>query len=327
MRFVFVAAAAFAGLVVQPAWADVIAKADNGFVVRAAARVTATPAEAWKMLVVPASWWSAQHTFSGDAANLSLDPVPGGCFCEKLPLPKAAAKGERAGGVQHLRVVYANPGKALRLTGALGPLQSEALQGTLTITIKPMDGGSRVLFEYVVGGFMRYPVDEIAPAVDAMLSAQLVSLATKLGPVASAPAADTPRAGPPPETGAAETAEPAVAAPAPRAEVPPTRWSLPPGPGTSAVSPATTERPVEVKPAPSPRPVATVRPVARPGQKPAPKPAPVAKPAPSPAATAAQKERDDANAAFDALLGAEPSGSGQPVPGAPGAELAPTLNQ
>lgn len=324
MRFAFAAAAALAGLAAQPARADVIAKADNGFVVRAAARVTATPAEAWKTLVAPASWWSAQHTFSGDAANLTLDPVPGGCFCEKLPLPKDAVKGERAGGVQHLRVVYANPGKALRLTGALGPLQSEALQGTLTITIKPMDGGSRVLFEYVVGGFMRYPVDEIAPAVDAMLSAQLVALATKLGPVASAPVEQTPRAGPPPETGAAE---PAATAPAARADVPPARWSLPPGPATRAVPPATTETPVEGKPAPSPKPVAAAKPMAKAVQKPAPKFVPAARPAPSPAATAAQKERDDANAAFDALLGAGPSGTGQPAPVAPGAELPATANQ
>lgn len=283
MRFASVGLAAMLALAGLPARAEVVAKAENGFVVRVAARTTAAPIDAWKTLVVPATWWSAQHTFSGDAANLTLDPVPGGCFCEKLPLPKDEAKGERPGGVQHLRVVYANPYKALRLNGALGPLQSEALQGTLTITIKPMDAGSRILFEYVVGGFMRYPVDEIAPAVDKMLSAQLAALATKLGPMASTPAESPP--------------DPVLAPPPPppsQGDVAPQGWSLPPRPGTKS------------SPAPAVVPPAKPEPVPRSASKPAPrsKPASAATEAPTPA----QQERDEANAAFDALLGdgAEP---------------------
>ncbi len=273
MRLLSVGLAALLALAGQPARAEVVVKADNGFVVRVAARTTALPVDAWKALVAPASWWSAQHTFSGDAANLTLDPVPGGCFCEKLPLPKDAAKGERAGGVQHLRVVYANPYKALRLTGALGPLQSEALQGTLTITIKPLDGGSRILFEYVVGGFMRYPVDEIAPAVDKMLSAQLAALATKLGPMANSPDA------------LPEAASSASPSPSPHGDTAPQGWSLPPG------------QSVKVAPAP----VA----VPRGGRKadPKPQPKPASREKASSATTAVQQEHDEANAAFDALLG------------------------
>jgi hypothetical protein len=76
-----------------------------------------------------------------------------------------------------MRVIYSEPPRALRLAGALGPLQSEALAATMTITVKPTEKGSRVLFEYVVGGYMRYKVDEIAGAVDRMLTAQLASLA------------------------------------------------------------------------------------------------------------------------------------------------------
>jgi hypothetical protein len=80
-----------------------------------------------------------------------------------------------------MRVVYAEPGKALRMVGSLGPLQSEALTGTLTITLKPAAAGTRLAFEYVVGGYMRYKTDEIAPAVDNVLAEQLGRLAASLG--------------------------------------------------------------------------------------------------------------------------------------------------
>ena len=175
----------------QPARADVITRSENGFVVRVAAEVTAKPADAWKTMISPAQWWSSEHTFSGDAANLTLDPVAGGCFCETLPRPADAPASQRAGSVQHMRVVYSEPPRAVRLVGALGPLQSEALSATLTMTVKPTGSGSRILFEYVVGGFMRYSVDEIVPAVDRMLASQLSSLAGKLGPVEAAPPPET----------------------------------------------------------------------------------------------------------------------------------------
>lgn len=329
-----------------PARAEVVTKADNGFNVRVAAHVTAKPAEAWKTIVAPSLWWQAQHTFSGDAANLVLDPVPGGCFCERLPLPKDATKGERAGGVQHMRVLYAEPGKALRLSGALGPLQSEAVQGTLTITIKPTETGSRIVFDYVVGGYMRYPVAEIAPAVDKVMAAQLASLATKLGPVAAKPAPEQPPERLP-EPAPAEQAPSAPAVAGPQATIAPSLWSLPPGAGSKSAA----ARPPAARPVPAAAVAAPARIAAKPvpevqtspgsasANKPAPakpalaKPAPAkpvaAKPAPSASAAAtrpaaakspstkpvvakpaaarpADREHEDANAAFDALLGNAP---------------------
>ncbi len=168
-------------LTAAPASAEVVARADNGFIVRQVAEVTASDADAWKLLVDPAAWWNPEHSFSGDAKNLSLDPRSGGCFCEVLP-----GEGEKGwlhprGGVEHMRVVFVDNGKALRMTGALGPLQSEALTGTLTITLKPVDGGTRLTWEYVVGGFMRYKPEQIVPAVDKMLGEQLSRLADQLG--------------------------------------------------------------------------------------------------------------------------------------------------
>jgi hypothetical protein len=183
-------------VIATPASAEVIARTDNGFVVRDVAEVIASPEEAWKQLVAPADWWNGVHTFSGDAKNLSLDPRAGGCFCEVLP-----GEGEKGwlhprGGVEHMRVVFVEQGKALRMTGALGPLQSEALLGTLTVTLKPLDRGTRLTWEYVVGGYMRYKPEQIVPAVDKVIGEQLTRLAEKLGP--RTPSVEPPLAPKPP---------------------------------------------------------------------------------------------------------------------------------
>ncbi len=176
------------------AQAEVYKQSETGFVIRHAADVTAPPEEAWAALLRPAGWWSKQHTFSGDAANLAIDARAGGCFCEVLPSaisPRSAPRGS----VEHMRVVYAEMPRALRMSGALGPLQSEAVTGTLTISLRPHEGGTRMMWEYVVGGYMRFKPEEIAPAVDGVLGEQVQWLALKLGTMPPRPAA--PEAGTP----------------------------------------------------------------------------------------------------------------------------------
>jgi hypothetical protein len=37
------------------------------------------------------------------------------------------------GGVRHMQVVYVDPGKTLRMIGGLGPLQSMAATGSMTV--------------------------------------------------------------------------------------------------------------------------------------------------------------------------------------------------
>lgn len=329
-------------LSVSVARAEVVAREENGFVVRVASEVMAPPAEAWKRLLTPAQWWQSQHTFSGESANLTLDPTVGGCFCEALPRPETMPplqKGERwNGGVQHMRVVYLEPPRAMRLVGSLGPLQSEALAATMTITVKPTEKGSRILFEYVVGGFMRYKSEDIAPAVDRMLTAQLTSLASKLGPVAepAAPSAASAPAssvvGPPAPEGELPAVEPAAkpVVSLPGAE----SYSLPPAGGKPVARPAPVSAPKpeakqEPKPAPKPDAApapapatakatspAAPKPAPKPGYMPPAKPTPAkpavkapvkpsAKPGTKPAAKAPDPEAEahrDANAAFDALL-------------------------
>src|SRR3546814_10989363 len=69
----------------------------------------------------------------------------------------------------------------LRLSGAFGPLQGEALDATLTIQIKETSTGSAMRFDYVVGGYMRFKTADIAPAVDKVIGEQVVGLDNVLG--------------------------------------------------------------------------------------------------------------------------------------------------
>lgn len=176
IRIYAAAALTVAAMTAAPAMAKVIDQSEIGFTVAHTAQVAATPADVWKMLRTPDKWWSKDHSWSGDAANFWLDSQAGGCFCEKLP-----DSGAGLGSVQHARIVFARPNQMLRLSGAFGPLQGEALTGTLTIQIKETPTGSALRFDYVVGGYMRFKVGDIAPAVDGVIGEQLTGLAKALG--------------------------------------------------------------------------------------------------------------------------------------------------
>ena len=167
---------AFAALfAATPASAEVPASSETGFVSHNEVLVPVTPQEAWEAIVRPGSWWNGEHTYSGDAANMRIEPKSGGCFCESIP----ASGGE----IEHMRVIYMVPGSTLRMTGGLGPLQSEAVTGVLTMTLKPEGEMTRISWDYVVGGYMRMPMSQVAPLVDQVVGEQLLRLATRLGTV------------------------------------------------------------------------------------------------------------------------------------------------
>lgn len=181
------AAVALMALVAAPvsmAQAEVVTQSPAGFVIKLSADTTATQNDAWKALITPNKWWSGEHTYTGDAGNLWLDAQATGCFCEKLPKPADAPAEQRMGSVEHMHVVYADPQRGvLRMVGGLGPLQGEALHGTLTITLKPIEGGTRIEWDYVVGGYMRMSPEQIAPLVDKVLGEQLTRLVGWLAPI------------------------------------------------------------------------------------------------------------------------------------------------
>lgn len=190
MRLGLFLSMAMASLVATPSHAEVHDSTPAGFAVRATATVPASPEEVWDVLLDPTEWWSDTHTFSGRAANLSLDPRAGGCFCELLPSSAAESDAPR-GGVQHMQVVYLEKPRTLRMSGALGPLQSEPVTGVLTFMIKAEEGGTRINAEYAVGGYMRIPAERMAPIVDKVIMEQVGRLAVKLG--GTAPEAAPPK--------------------------------------------------------------------------------------------------------------------------------------
>jgi uncharacterized protein YndB with AHSA1/START domain len=144
--------------------AAVIDATADGFVVQNEVAIQASPEKVYAALIQVARWWNPQHTYSGRSANLSIDPRPGGCFCERL------ASG---GGAEHMRVVNVQPNKVLRLVGALGPLQGSGLAGSLTWTLTPSSAGTTLRLAYSVGGYMQGGLDKVAPAVDQVLGDQI----------------------------------------------------------------------------------------------------------------------------------------------------------
>jgi uncharacterized protein YndB with AHSA1/START domain len=150
-----------------PAHAEVVDAQANGFEVKREAVFNAPTDKVYAALSQPSQWWNKDHTWSGSAANLSLAPMAGGCFCEKLP---------KGGSVMHMTVVFTQPGQSLRLFGGLGPLQMTGAVGHLNWTLSEKDGKTTLVQTYDVGGYRQGGLDKIAPAVDQVLSEQFERL-------------------------------------------------------------------------------------------------------------------------------------------------------
>ncbi|GAA4643455.1 hypothetical protein GCM10023115_14150 [Pontixanthobacter gangjinensis] len=185
-------ASAIACLFASPAQAEIVAQTDAAFVTRDSAVVKADLRETWLALISPGKWWNSAHTFSGDSSNMILTPQGGGCFCERIPAEDTATKVGLGGSVEHMSVILSIPDQALRMRGSLGPLQSEPVQGIMTITLSETGEGTRIVFEYAVAGFMRFKVPVISKAVDGVMSQQLSGLAELLGVVEAPKGAATP---------------------------------------------------------------------------------------------------------------------------------------
>ncbi|HEY2661154.1 MAG TPA: SRPBCC domain-containing protein [Caulobacteraceae bacterium] len=159
--------AAVLAATVSAARAEVVDVQTNGFEVRQTAHIAAPPARVYAALAQIGHWWNSEHSFSGDATNLSLEPKAGGCFCEALT---------DGGSVSHMRVVFAAPGKTLRLEGALGPMQTLGAAGHLTWALAAKDGGTDIIQTYDLGGYAKGGFNSWAGPVDNVLSDQLARL-------------------------------------------------------------------------------------------------------------------------------------------------------
>ncbi|MDB5453523.1 MAG: activator of ATPase 1 family protein [Caulobacteraceae bacterium] len=143
--------------------AEVIDAQPNGFEVRRTVTVNAPPAKVYAALIGVGGWWN--HTFSGNPANLSIEPRAGGCWCEALPKTK--------GSVAHMRVIYVDPGSLIRFEGSLGPMQETGSIGHLTWAVAAKDGGTQLTWTYAVGGYMRGGLTPMAGAVDGVFAEQM----------------------------------------------------------------------------------------------------------------------------------------------------------
>lgn len=187
---------ALGGLMACNARAEVSEAAADHFLIGFSARVEAPPAKVYAALAEVARWWSAEHTWSGTAANLSLKAEAGSCFCERWA----------AGSAEHGRVVMALENELLRLDAALGPLQERAVNGVLSFSLQAMDdGATRLDVDYRVNASSGGGLEQIAPAVDNVLAMQIDRLLRYIdtGSADEAPTAEAAEAAEPPSRRAA----------------------------------------------------------------------------------------------------------------------------
>jgi hypothetical protein len=166
-----IALAAIIGLTAGGAQAAVTARSDTEFSASYRETVTGTPAQVYAAIGRVAQWWNPAHTYSGNAANLSLSLTGGGCLCEALP----------GGGVQHGVVLMAWQARNLvRLQAALGPLQGATTNAILTIEAKSApDGQVEIVASYrVIGGA---GLGRLADPVDGVVGEQIARLARYVG--------------------------------------------------------------------------------------------------------------------------------------------------
>ena len=150
-----------------PAAAEVVESTPNGFAVRNTAEIAAHPSRVYNAAVdLIGRWWNPAHTFSKNAANLTLNARPGGCLCESIT----------NGGVVHLTVIYVAAQQEIRFAGALGPLQQTGIAGSMTWKLAESATGTSFDWSYTAGGYMAGGLAAVAPAVDAVLAGQLQRL-------------------------------------------------------------------------------------------------------------------------------------------------------
>lgn len=164
--------AAFAG----DARAEVRDSAANGFTIENSQVVPVDAATAWAALVNDVGqWWPKDHTWWGEASRLSIQPRAGGCFCE-LDGPRQA---------WHMTVTFVDPGKTLRMTGGLGPLQGMGLDGALEWRLAQAEDGTRITLWYRAGGYTPDDLSKFVAVVDRVQGQQLGGLADYLRAQAS----------------------------------------------------------------------------------------------------------------------------------------------
>lgn len=180
MRFRILLLAGLACLAPWRAQAEVKDASASGFTIENSRVVPVAPEVAFRALVDDVDrWWPKDHTWWGQASTLSIDARAGGCFCERAGAQQAL----------HMLVTFVDPGRTLRLTGGLGPLQGMGLHGALEFRFAAEgEGSTRITLWYRAGGYTPDDLPRLAPVVDRVQGLQLGGLATHLGAAPPEPA-------------------------------------------------------------------------------------------------------------------------------------------
>lgn len=138
------------------AMAEVITAAPSHYTLKHKAPSSMPPSELWDRLTQPASWWHPDHTYSGDAANLTLRLEVGGLWEENW----------NGSSVLHGTVLHVVPGSKLQINAPFGPLKDIGVTVIWTIDIEAKGTGSMVTFTEVANGSNYSKLDELSGAVD-----------------------------------------------------------------------------------------------------------------------------------------------------------------
>jgi uncharacterized protein YndB with AHSA1/START domain len=147
--------------------AEVVDQQANGFSLQQRLTINAPPDKVYAALIDPSKWWDSAHTYSGDAKNMTFDARAGGCWCETL---------KSGGSVQHMTVIFADPGKLLRLHGAIGPFQSTGMDGTMNIVFEPKGAATNLIVAYNLGGYVWGGYQQLPKSADGVLGLQFYRL-------------------------------------------------------------------------------------------------------------------------------------------------------
>jgi uncharacterized protein YndB with AHSA1/START domain len=143
----------------------------SGFTVENTVQVPSDAMTAWNALINDIDrWWPRDHTWWGTGSTLTIEPRAGGCFCEHNGEQQAA----------HLQVTFVDPGKTLRMTGGLGPLQGMGISGALEFRFAPTAAGTTITLFYRAGGYTPDNLAAFAAVVDQVQAQQLGGLANYL---------------------------------------------------------------------------------------------------------------------------------------------------
>lgn len=156
-----------AALLPLAAMAEVRDASPGGFTLENSEWVPVAPQHAWTHFMDVGQWWPADHTWWGDASKLSIRAEAGGCLCEV------------DGGRQawHMTVAFVDPGRLMRMTGGLGPLQGLGLHGALEWRFVAEGEGTWITMWYRAGGYSPDDLSGFAPIVDRVQGQQLGALA------------------------------------------------------------------------------------------------------------------------------------------------------